>query len=41
MGTFAARFVDSGAAVRIGDIYDLLQEIRDVFCILCNTIMTG
>lgn len=41
LGTFAARFVDSGAAVRVGDLKDLLIEIRDVFCILCNTIMTA
>lgn len=41
MGTFAARFVDSGAAVRVGDLDQLLQEIRDVFCIICNTIMTA
>ena len=40
IGTFAARFIDSGAAVRVGDLEDLLREIRDVFCILCNTIMT-
>jgi len=41
IGTFAARFVDSGAAVRVGDLEDLLNEIRDVFCIICNTIMTA
>lgn len=36
-----ARFIDSGAAVRIGNITNLLIEIRDVFCIICNTIMTA
>eukprot|EP01039_Chlorochromonas_danica_P002521 gene2521-2761_t len=41
VGTFAARFVESGAAVRIGVLEDLLNEIRDVFCIICNTIMTA
>ncbi len=41
IGSFAARFVDSGAAVRVGDLASLLLEIRDVFCILCNTIMTA
>lgn len=41
VGTFGARFVESGAAVRVGDLEDLLNEIRDVFCIICNTIMTA
>lgn len=41
VGTFAARFVASGAAVRVGNLGDLLNEIRDVFCIICNTIMTA
>ncbi|RYH12687.1 glycosyltransferase, partial [archaeon] len=41
IGTFAARFVESGAAVRVGVLEDLLNEIRDVFCIICNTIMTA
>jgi glycosyltransferase involved in cell wall biosynthesis/5'(3')-deoxyribonucleotidase len=41
MGTFAARLVDSGAAVRVGDLQDLLFDIRDVFCVICNTIMTA
>lgn len=41
IGTFAARFVESGAAVRVGNLGDLLDEIRDVFCIICNTIMTA
>ena len=40
IGSFAARFVDTGVAVRIGDIDDLLKEIRNVFCVICNTIMT-
>jgi 5'-nucleotidase len=40
IGSFAAKFVDAGSAVRIGDIDSLLLEIGDVFCIICNTIMT-
>jgi 5'-nucleotidase len=40
IGSFAARFVDTGVAVRIGDIDDLLLEITNVFCVICNTIMT-
>lgn len=41
MGTFAGRFVESGAAVRVGILEDLLDQTRDVFCIICNTIMTA
>ena len=41
IGSFASRFVESGAAVRIGTLTNLLIEIRDVFCIICNTIMTA
>lgn len=41
MGSFAARFIDSGAAIRIGELATLLKDIKDVFCILCNTIMTA
>jgi 5'-nucleotidase len=41
VGTFAARFVESGAAVRVGVLRDILNEIRDVFCIIANTIMTA
>ena len=40
-GTFAGRFVESGASVRIGEIEDLLHGVRDVFCIICNTLMTA
>lgn len=40
-GTFAARFVESGASVRIGEIDELLHGVRDVFCIICNTLMTA
>lgn len=40
-GSFGARFVESGAAVRVGVLEDLLNGIRDVFCIICNTIMTA
>ena len=41
LGPFASRFVEVGAAVRTGNLLDLLKEIRDVFCIVCNTIMTA
>ena len=41
MGLFAARFVETGAAVRFGNLSTLLDEIKDVFCIICNTIMTA
>lgn len=41
VGTFAARFVETGAAVRFGDLSSLLDDIKDVFCIVCNTIMTA
>lgn len=40
IGSFAAKFVDTGVAVRIGNIDDLLMKIGDVHCIICNTIMT-
>ena len=41
LGPFASRFVEVGAAVRTGKLLDLLKDIRDVFCIICNTIMTA
>ena len=41
IGSFAARFIDSGAAIRTGDIALLLRELRDVYCVICNTIMTA
>jgi glycosyltransferase involved in cell wall biosynthesis len=41
VGSFAARFVETGAAVRFGNLSNLLDEIKDVFCIICNTIMTA
>lgn len=40
IGSFAAKFVETGVAVRIGAIDDLLILIDDIFCIICNTIMT-
>jgi glycosyltransferase involved in cell wall biosynthesis/5'(3')-deoxyribonucleotidase len=33
--------VESGASVRVGDLQTLLHDIRDVFCVICNTIMTA
>eukprot|EP01041_Mallomonas_annulata_P001611 gene1611-3109_t len=41
MGPFANRFMQCGAAVRTGELLGLLGDIRDVFCIICNTIMTA
>ena len=41
LGPLVSRLVDSGASVRIGEILQLLGDIRDVFCIICNTIMTA
>jgi glycosyltransferase involved in cell wall biosynthesis/5'(3')-deoxyribonucleotidase len=40
-GDIGARFVECGASVRIGVLEELLSTIRDVFCIICNTIMTA
>ena len=44
MGPFAARLVESGAAVRVGeqgDLLNCLRDVRDVFLVICNTIMTA
>ena len=41
MGSFAARFFDLGASVKIGKISTLVTQIRDIFCIIANTIMTA
>ena len=41
LGPFASRFIECGAAVRTGNLFELLNKIRDVFCIICNTIMTA
>lgn len=41
IGTFASRFIETGAAIRVGSLPSLLDEIRDIFCIICNTIMTA
>jgi len=40
-GPMSARFIDSGAAVRIGDVENALTSVRDVYCVICNTIMTA
>ena len=40
-GPFAKEFADLGAAVRIGDLDTLLQQVRDVRVAICNTIMTA
>lgn len=40
-GAFGARFLEMGATVRVGLLADLLLDVRDVFCVLCNTIMTA
>eukprot|EP01038_Epipyxis_sp_PR26KG_P010577 gene10577-14207_t len=43
VGSFAARFVQSGATVKVGETLQILlrNEICNVFCIICNTIMTA
>jgi hypothetical protein len=41
LGPIASRFVEYGASVRIGEIENILEDVRDVFVIICNTIMTG
>lgn len=40
-GSMAARFCACGVSVRIGDLNPLLTQIRDIFLIVCNTIMTA
>jgi len=40
-GPFAKEFADVGAAVRIGSLETLLQQVRDVRVSICNTIMTA
>ena len=40
-GPFAKEFADVGAAVRIGELDALLQQVRDVRVAICNTIMTA
>ena len=41
IGPFAARFLGTGVAVRTGLVSVLLNEIRDIVCVICNTIMTA
>ena len=44
LGPFAARFVESGAAVRVGEqgqLANCLRDIRDVVLVICNTLMTA
>jgi hypothetical protein len=44
LGAFAARFVESGAAVRVGEQGQLsacLRDIRDVVLVICNTLMAA
>ena len=41
LGPIASRFAEYGASVRIGEIENILEDVRDVFVIICNTIMTG
>jgi hypothetical protein len=40
-GPFGARFAECGAAVRCGVLDNVLHHVRDIFCVICNTIMTG
>ena len=39
LGPMANRFIDCGASVRTGVLSELLRDIRDVFLVICNTIM--
>lgn len=40
-GPFASKFQELGVAVRIGEVDELLQVVRDVRFAVCNTIMTA
>jgi glycosyltransferase involved in cell wall biosynthesis len=40
-GSMSARFVDCGASIRVGNLSELLINIRDAFLVVCNTIMTA
>ena len=40
-GPLSSKFVENGAAVRVGTVLDILNKISDVFLIICNTIMTA
>ena len=44
LGSFAARFVEAGAAVRVGErgrLATCLREISDVLLVICNTLVTA
>jgi len=41
LGPFAKEFAEIGAAVRIGTLTQLLEQVRDVRVAICNTIMTA
>ena len=41
-GPFKFRFYNSGASVRIGaDVRKLIDNVSDILCVICNTIMTA
>lgn len=40
-GPISDRFIQIGAAVRIGEVYNVLADVSDCFLVLCNTIMTA
>lgn len=40
-GNFASRFMEAGAVVKVGDVHELINEIHDILCLICNTIMTA
>jgi len=40
-GSFAKRFVEYGVSVRVGPWRTLIQNIRDPYAFICNTIMTA
>ena len=46
MGPFAIKFIESGAAIRVSEecgqlLAHCLKHIRDVFLVICNTLMTA
>jgi glycosyltransferase involved in cell wall biosynthesis len=40
-GSFASHFTECGAAIRVGSLTSMLQDLRDISCVICNTIMTA
>ena len=38
-GPIAHRFVEIGAAVRVGEVHATISDVSDPFLVVCNTIM--